>query len=112
MTEKRKLLTTRSLPTRTAAPAPDPETRPKPILSNKLKLRPPDIPRERLPKAIDRSGEKKVMLTTHIHLAPKEKAARAEAGTPVTIGPGNVASLGDAFVGQAVKPATKGKPRK
>ena len=97
MTEKRKLLTTRSLPTRTAAPAPDPETRPKPILSNKLKLRPQDIPRERLPKAIDRSGEKKVMLTTHVHLAPKEKIA---------------AVLDEVVTVVQMKPATKGKPRK
>ena len=110
MDDKKRLITTRSLPKRMVPPAPDPETRPQPILSNKLKLRPPDIPRERLPKAIDRGGEKKVMLTTHVHLAPKEKAAKVEAS--VTIGPGNVASLGDAFVGQTVKPATKGKPRK
>ena len=97
MDEKKRLITTRSLPKRMAPPAPDPGTRPKPILSNKLKLRPPDIPRERLPKAIDRSGEKKVMLTTHVHLAPKEKIA---------------AVLDEVVTIVQMKPATKGKPRK
>lgn len=90
-----------------APPAPDPETRPKPILSNKLELRPPGIPPERLPKAIDRSGEKKAILTTHVHLAPKEKPAIIEVGSTVMISSGGVVpSDGTA------KLVTKGKPRK
>ena len=113
MDEKKRVITTRALPRLSMAPAPDPETRPKPLMSHTLKLREPGIPRESLPKAIDRSGEKKTIITTHDHLAPGKPAPKeADVAGPIVIAQGRIATLDKVFVGQAMKPAGKGKAKR
>lgn len=111
MADKKRMITTRSLARFMAPAAPDPETRPKPILSNKLKLRSPDIMRKNLPKAIDRSGEKKVVLSTHVHLAPEEPGPEAVPET-VIIARGKPGTADKAFAGQPAKPAAKARAGK
>ncbi|OGD22324.1 MAG: hypothetical protein A2Y70_03015 [Candidatus Aminicenantes bacterium RBG_13_64_14] len=121
MDDRKAIITTRSLPALTRPPAPNPETRPKPLLSHTLTLRPPGIPPEKLPKAIDRSGEKKTTVTTHDHLAPRgarpaqklgPATALAEAKGKIVISGGGIASVEGVYVGQATKPAGKARAKR
>lgn len=82
MTAEKRMITTRELKRLMTSPAPDPETKPKPILSHTLKLRGEGIDRHKLPKAIDRSGQGR-LLTTHDDLRPREEQATPAPGPAI-----------------------------
>ena len=110
MAEKKRFITTRALPARMMPPAGEPKT--KPLMTSRLKLRSPDIPRERIPGAIDRSGERKTILTIHEHLAPREPGPKPAPEGAVVIAQGKVATVDGVYVGQAVKPAAKERAKR